>query len=46
MAQTGIVPCGTTAFARNHGLSIYAPVIIKYRDEKTSTVTALEDAPR
>jgi len=25
-----------------HGLSLYAPVIVKYRDEKTDTATALE----
>lgn len=34
------------AFAQEHGISIYTPVIIKYRDEKTSAATALEDALR
>ncbi|HEY3873862.1 MAG TPA: 2,3,4,5-tetrahydropyridine-2,6-dicarboxylate N-succinyltransferase, partial [Candidatus Kapabacteria bacterium] len=29
-------------FAREHGLSIYTPLIIKYRDEKTDGRTALE----
>lgn len=33
-------------FARNHGLSLYAPVIVKYRDEKTDAATALESALR
>ena len=28
------------------GLSVYAPVIIKYRDEKTDASAALEDAPQ
>jgi 2,3,4,5-tetrahydropyridine-2-carboxylate N-succinyltransferase len=32
--------------ARQWGLSIYAPVIIKYRDEKTDRSSALEDALR
>ena len=32
--------------AREWGLSIYAPVIIKYRDEKTDRGSALEDALR
>ncbi len=35
-----------TDFARQHGLSVYAPVIVKYRDEKTAAATALEDALR
>ncbi len=35
-----------TAFAKEHGLSIYSPLIIKYRDEKTDSSTALEDALR
>ncbi len=30
-------------FAKEHKLSIYAPIIIKYRDEKTDAVTALEE---
>jgi 2,3,4,5-tetrahydropyridine-2-carboxylate N-succinyltransferase len=33
-------------FAREHGLSIYTPLIIKYRDEKTDARTALERALR
>jgi len=34
------------AFAEEHGLSVYAPVIVKYRDERTDAATALEDALR
>lgn len=33
-------------FARDHGLSLYTPVIIKYRDEQTDVKTALETALR
>lgn len=33
-------------FAERHGLSVSAPVIVKYRDEKTDASTALEDAVR
>jgi 2,3,4,5-tetrahydropyridine-2-carboxylate N-succinyltransferase len=33
-------------FAERHGLSLYAPVIVKYRDERTDAATALEDALR
>ena len=33
-------------FARESGLSLYTPVIIKYRDEKTDARTALESALR
>ena len=33
-------------FARDSGLSLYTPVIIKYRDEKTDARTALESALR
>ncbi len=33
-------------FATEAGLSLYAPVIVKYRDEKTDAATALEDALR
>lgn len=29
-------------FAKEHGLSLYSPIIIKYRDEKTDARTALE----
>lgn len=34
------------AFAEEHGLGLYAPVIVKYRDEKTDAATALENALR
>ena len=34
------------AFAEQHGLSVAAPMIVKYRDEKTDSATALEDALR
>ena len=33
-------------FAEQHQLSIASPVIVKYRDEKTDSSTALEDALR
>ena len=33
-------------FAREQGLSLYTPIIIKYRDEKTDARTALEGALR
>jgi 2,3,4,5-tetrahydropyridine-2,6-dicarboxylate N-succinyltransferase len=33
-------------FGRKHGLSIYSPIIIKYRDEKTDAKTALEETLR
>ncbi len=33
-------------FAREHGLALYAPVIVKYRDEKTDASAALEEALR
>jgi 2,3,4,5-tetrahydropyridine-2-carboxylate N-succinyltransferase len=33
-------------FAAEHGLSLYAPIIVKYRDERTDANTALEDALR
>jgi 2,3,4,5-tetrahydropyridine-2,6-dicarboxylate N-succinyltransferase len=33
-------------FAERHGLSLYTPVIVKYRDEKTDASAALEDALR
>ncbi len=36
----------TGAFANEHGLQLYAPVIVKYRDEKTDAATALEAALR
>jgi 2,3,4,5-tetrahydropyridine-2-carboxylate N-succinyltransferase len=34
------------AFAEQHGLSVAAPLIVKYRDEKTDSATALEEALR
>jgi 2,3,4,5-tetrahydropyridine-2-carboxylate N-succinyltransferase len=33
-------------FGREHGLSLHAPMIVKYRDERTEAATALEDALR
>ncbi len=33
-------------FAAEHGLSIYTPLIIKYRDARTDSATALEEALR
>src|SRR2546425_757953 len=33
-------------FAAKHNVSLYAPVIVKYRDEKTDASTMLEDALR
>lgn len=33
-------------FAEANGLGLYTPVIVKYRDEKTDAVTALEEALR
>lgn len=34
------------AFAEQHGLQAATPMIVKYRDEKTDSATALEDALR
>ncbi len=34
------------AFAEAHGLGLSAPVIVKYRDERTDAATALEEALR
>jgi 2,3,4,5-tetrahydropyridine-2,6-dicarboxylate N-succinyltransferase len=34
------------SFAEEHGLQLYAPVIVKYRDERTDAATALEDVLR
>lgn len=34
------------AFAQTHGVSLYTPVIVKYRDEKTNASTTLEEALR
>lgn len=36
----------SSQFALAHGLGVYAPVIVKYRDGKTSAATALESALR
>lgn len=33
----------TSGFGKENGLSIYAPIIVKYRDEKTDASTQLED---
>lgn len=33
----------TNEFGRENGLSIYCPIIVKYRDEKTDASTKLED---
>ncbi|HEX6158944.1 MAG TPA: 2,3,4,5-tetrahydropyridine-2,6-dicarboxylate N-succinyltransferase [Thermoanaerobaculia bacterium] len=33
-------------FAEQHGLSVTTPLIVKYRDEKTDSATALEEALR
>ena len=33
----------TKGFGRENGLSIYAPIIVKYRDERTDASTKLED---
>ncbi len=34
------------SFAREHGIHLYAPVIVKYRDASTDAATALEEALR
>jgi 2,3,4,5-tetrahydropyridine-2-carboxylate N-succinyltransferase len=36
----------TDPFAERHGLALYTPVIVKYRDERTGAAAALEDALR
>ena len=33
----------TSGYGKENGLSIYCPIIVKYRDEKTDTSTKLED---
>ncbi len=33
----------TSGFGKENGLSLYAPIIVKYRDEKTDSSTQLED---
>jgi 2,3,4,5-tetrahydropyridine-2-carboxylate N-succinyltransferase len=54
--QALIIPAGAVVvpgtrklengFAKEQGVAIYTPVIIKYRDQKTASVTALEDSLR
>lgn len=34
------------SFAQEHGLALYAPMIVKYRDERTDAATTLESALR
>jgi len=34
------------SFAEEHGISLYTPVIVKYRDTRTDAATALEEALR
>lgn len=41
----GTRPAGSP-FAKEHGLSVYTPLIVKYRDERTDARTALEGALR
>ncbi|MEQ9399909.1 MAG: 2,3,4,5-tetrahydropyridine-2,6-dicarboxylate N-succinyltransferase [Longimicrobiales bacterium] len=36
----------TGGFAEEHGIGLYAPVIVKYRDDRTDAATALEEALR
>ena len=36
----------SSAFGEEHGLALYAPVIVKYRDAKTDAATALEEGLR
>jgi 2,3,4,5-tetrahydropyridine-2-carboxylate N-succinyltransferase len=33
-------------FARKEGIHLYAPIVVKYRDEKTDAATALEEVLR
>ncbi|MEI7907064.1 MAG: 2,3,4,5-tetrahydropyridine-2,6-dicarboxylate N-succinyltransferase [Bacteroidota bacterium] len=35
-----------SSFAQEHGLSVYTPMIVKYRDERTDAKTALEESLR
>lgn len=37
---------GRGEVAERHGIQLYVPVIVKYRDEKTDSATALEEALR
>jgi 2,3,4,5-tetrahydropyridine-2-carboxylate N-succinyltransferase len=36
----------TSGYGKEMGLSVYTPVIVKYRDEKTDLSTTLEDVLR
>jgi 2,3,4,5-tetrahydropyridine-2-carboxylate N-succinyltransferase len=36
----------SAGFAERHGLHLYTPIIVKYRDEKTDASAALEEALR
>jgi 2,3,4,5-tetrahydropyridine-2-carboxylate N-succinyltransferase len=48
--EGAVVVAGSRAIAGGHGkdwgISIYTPVIVKYRDEKTGTRIQLEDLLR
>lgn len=48
--ERAVVVPGTRAasgpFAEEHGLQLYAPMIVKYRDERTDAATTLENALR
>ncbi len=49
--EGAVVVAGTravtkSAFAKEHGLAVSSPLIVKYRDEKTGASTALEGALR
>jgi 2,3,4,5-tetrahydropyridine-2-carboxylate N-succinyltransferase len=44
-----VIPGGRqldSSFAREHALSVYTPIIVKYRDEKTDASVVLEDSLR
>jgi len=48
--ENAVVVAGSRAvnspFANKHGLHVYTPLIVKYRDEKTDAKTALEESLR
>jgi 2,3,4,5-tetrahydropyridine-2-carboxylate N-succinyltransferase len=48
--EGAVVVAGTRAisssFAKEHGLALYTPLIVKYRDERTDAKTALEQSLR
>jgi len=44
--QSAVVIPGTRRMKNNDGFSIYCPIIIKYRDEKSDRSVTLEDALR